>query len=163
MEVVIEPEPLLELSTGVLMLVATILVHGLGLRAITRRFSRAWSHVKTGTAHWRVNLLIAGIVGMLVALHILETLIFAAPIALSGILPSMRDSYIFVLESYTTLGEGAQRLPDRWRLLGPIIAMAGLFTFGWTGSVLVSVMGQVGRLDSAQAREQLDDPRTDVK
>ena len=54
----------------------------------------------------------------------------------------MRDSYYFVLESYTTLGEGNVTLPDRWRLLGPIIGMSGLFTFGWTGSVLVRGVGK---------------------
>ena len=41
----------------------------------------------------------------------------------------MRDSYYFVLESYTTLGEGTVSLPDRWRLIGSIMAMSGLFTF----------------------------------
>ena len=36
----------------------------------------------------------------------------------------MRDSYYYVLENYTTLYEGAVSLPDRWRLIGPIIAMS---------------------------------------
>ena len=66
-------------------------------------------------------------------------------------IPTMRDSYFFVLESYTTLGEGSVALPDRWRLIGPIIAMSGLFTFGWTGSVLVSIMNEFGKLDRARA------------
>jgi len=39
----------------------------------------------------------------------------------------MRDSYYYVLESYTTLGCNIS-LPDRWRLIGPIIGMSGLFT-----------------------------------
>jgi len=69
-----------------------------------------------------------------------------------GLIPSMRDSYYFVLENYTTLGEGNVRLPDQWRLLGPIIAISGLFTFGWTGSVLVSIMTEFGRLDRARAK-----------
>ena len=68
----------------------------------------------------------------------------------------MRDSYYYVLESYTTLGEGSISLPDRWRLVGPIIAMSGLFTFGWTGSVLVNIMTEFGKLDRVRAREMRD-------
>ena len=52
-----------------------------------------------------------------------------------------------MLESYTTLGEGTVTLPDSWRLIGPMIAMSGLFTFGWTGSVLVSVMSDFLKFD----------------
>jgi hypothetical protein len=78
-----------------------------------------------------------------------------------GLIPSMRDSYYFVLESYTTLGEGAVGLPDRWRLIGPIIAMSGLFTFGWTGSVLVSVMTEFGKFDRARAEGLNDQGRSD--
>jgi hypothetical protein len=74
-------------------------------------------------------------------------MVWAVPISAAGIIPSTRDSYYYVLESYTTLGEGNVSLPDRWRLLGPLIAISGLFTFGWTGSVLVSIMNKVGSYD----------------
>ena len=79
-------------------------------------------------------------IAALAVLHFAETLIWAVPLYVRDIIPSLRDSYYYVLESYTTLGEGNVTLPDRWRLLGPIIGMSGLFTFGWTGSVLVSIM-----------------------
>ena len=75
-----------------------------------------------------------------------------------GLIPSMRDSYYFVLESYTTLGEGAVSLPDRWRLIGPIMAMSGLFTFGWIGSFLVSIMTEFGKLDRLRAKKGPMDP-----
>ncbi len=45
-------------------------------------------------------------------------------------------------------------LPDTWRLLGPIIAMSGLFTFGWTGSVLVSIMTDFDKFDKLRARRE---------
>ena len=73
-----------------------------------------------------------------------------------GWIPSLRDSYYYILENYTTLGEGNISLPDRWRLIGPIIAMSGLFTFGWTGSVLVSIMTEFGKLDRVRAKKPTD-------
>ena len=79
-------------------------------------------------------------------------------------IPSLRDSYFFVLESYTTLGGGNVVLPDQWRLVGPMIGMSGIFTFGWTGSVLVNIMNEIGKLDRTQAtKDQRDSARADGK
>ncbi len=145
-------KPVLEIAVGTLILIVVIFVHGAGIRVINRRFSKSWIHMTRSTPHWRPNLLLAVTIASLAALHFAETLIWAIPISVRGLIPSMRDSYYFVLENYTTLGEGTIRLPDQWRLLGPIIAISGLFTFGWTGSVLVSIMTEFGRLDRARAK-----------
>ena len=146
------PNPVFEIVLGTLIMIVIIFVHGVGIRTINQRFSKSWIHVNSATPHWRINLLLAVTIGSLAALHFAETLLWAAPVSLMGLIPSMRDSYYFVLESYTTLGEGAVSLPDRWRLIGPIMAMSGLFTFGWTGSVLVSIMTEFGKLDRVRAK-----------
>jgi hypothetical protein len=39
--------------------------------------------------------------------------------------------------SNNTLGETSTVLPEKFRAIGPMIAISGLFTFGWTGSSLV--------------------------
>lgn len=145
------PFPLLEILVGLIGMIVVIFVHGTGIRWITRRFSALWVHVTPRTPNWRVDLYLIRAVGALAVLHLGETLIWAAPIQASGIIPSMRDSYYYVLESYTTLGEGTVQLPQHWRLLGPIIAMSGVFTFGWTGSVLVSVMVEFSKYDRTRA------------
>lgn len=144
----------LEVAVGIFGLIVIIFVHGVGIRTINRRFSDAWVNVSPDTPHWRVNLVLATTIAALSIVHLTETLIWAAPIHYAGIIPNLRDSYYYVLESYTTLGEDTLRLPDHWRLLGPIIAMSGLFTFGWTGSVLVSIMTEFGKLDRIRARKK---------
>ena len=146
-----QPSPLLELVAGTIGLIVVIFVHGVGMRLINRHFSDAWVRVTPTTAYWRVNLLLVLVIGALAVMHLLETLMWAGPLHSLGVIPSLRDSYYYVLESYTTLGEGDVSLPDPWRLVGPIIAMSGLFTFGWTASVLVSIMTEFGRLDRARA------------
>lgn len=146
------PDPLFEVAIGTMGLIVIIFVHGASIRTINRRFSDAWVRVTPATPHWRVNLLLAGVIAALSVVHFAETLMWAAPIHALGMIPSLRDSYYYVLESYTTLGEGAVALPNHWRLVGPIIAMSGLFTFGWTGSVLVSIMTEFGKLDRSRAR-----------
>ncbi len=150
------PRPYLEILLGTLILVVVIFVHGIGIRTINRRFNKSWARVHSATPHWRINSLLAVAIGSLTALHLVETLVWAIPISVAGLIPKMRDSYYYVLESYTTLGEGDVALPDQWRLIGPMIAMSGLFTFGWTGSVLVGIMTEFGKLDRKRANEQED-------
>ncbi len=152
MDGLLNPNPLLELGVGAFGLVVVIFIHGAGIRVINRRFSRAWVRIGPQTAHWRSELLLGLVIFSLTALHLFETLLWAWPLHLSDVIPNLRDAYFCVLESYTTLGAGRVELPERWRLIGPIIAMSGLFTFGWTASVLVSIMTSFGRMDSAQAR-----------
>jgi hypothetical protein len=148
------PDPIVEILVGLVGLVVTIFVHGAGLRIINRSFSGRWGQITPSTPHWRVNLFLAGIVAALSLTHFVETLIWAVPISTTGMIPEMRDSYFFVLQSYTTLGAGDVALPERWRLIGPIIAMSGLFTFSWTAGMLVSVMTEFSKLDRARAEKR---------
>ena len=158
----IPTDPVMEIAVGLVGLIAIIILHGIGIRFVNRLFSAAWVRVDARTPIWRINLILATALAALSMLHFVETMLWALPLSHAGIIPKLRDSYYFVLDRYTTLGEDALQLPNRWRLLGPIIAMSGLFTFGWTGSVLVSIMGELGRLDRARARRQ-DDASADER
>lgn len=153
------PGPFVEITAGIVGLVFLILCHGLGIRIINHYFTRAWVKVHTHTPGFHTNILMASLIAALAALHLLETLLWAVPIHIMGMMGSARDAYYYVLESYTTLGESQMALPQPWRLLGPIIAMSGLFSFAWTSSVLVSFMNEFIRLDIARAKSE--EPRPD--
>jgi hypothetical protein len=142
----------LEVAIGTVGLVIVMFFHGAAVRLINHHYSAAWVRVGAATPHWQVNFLLGLVVSAFTVVHLIETLIWAVPIHQLGFIPQLRDSYYFVLESYTTLGEGTVSLPEPWRLIGPIIAMSGLFTFGWTGSVLVGIMTEYGQLDRSRAR-----------
>lgn len=144
-------KPLFEITLGTSGMILIIFVHGIGLRIINQRFTGSWIRISEITPQWTINIVLAFTIGSLGALHFLETLFWAVPVSAFGLIPSMRDSYFYVLENYTTLGEGNVSLPYQWRLIGPIIAMSGLFTFGWTGSVLVNIMTEFGKADRKRA------------
>lgn len=150
-------QPLQEVLVGLMMLTAVIMVHGVLLRIVNWHFMRYWARVTVNTPRWSLNLALSVVVGLLAAIHLTETLIFTVPIVRLEIIPNGRDAYYYVLESYTTLGDGTISLPDDWRLLGPIIAMTGLFTFGWTGSMLVSILTQYSHIDRVQVKKIQDD------
>ena len=155
----VDPHPFVELFVGILFLTLNIFVHGAGVRSISQRFYRRWTKTGSNTPQWHINLIFAAVVGGFALLHLTETLVWALPIYASGAIPTFRDSYYFVLENYTTLGDDAVNLPQSWQLIGPVIAMAGLFTFGWTASVLVAIMSEFGKWDR-KTIGGFDEPRT---
>lgn len=143
--------PLLEMLVGLAILSIVILVHGFGVRLVYRHFTRTWS---LGKSTWHRNFVLSVATASLAALHLVVTLMWAWPIWWSGLIPGMRDAYFFVLENYTTLGDDTVSLPKAWRLIGPVIAISGLFNFGWTASIFVNMMHDVGTLDRAEARRE---------
>ena len=151
-ETLVATYPLLEMLVGLVILAVVILVHGIGVRLVYRHFTLTWERGGQQMNPWRYDVIVAVAAASLAALHLVVTLMWAWPIWLSGLIPGMRDSYFFVLENYTTLGGGTVNLPKGWRLIGPVIAISGLFNFGWTASIFVNMMRDVGSMDRAQAR-----------
>ncbi len=151
-----ENMPLVELAFSTLILMCILFVHGSGTRKVNYHFASSWIHIRAQASQGRANALLAVTIFFLISLHLVETLLWAVPIWALGLIPNPRDSYYYVLESYTTLGEGAVSLPYSWRLVGPMIAMSGIFTIGWTTGILVGIMSDLRRLDADQARETKD-------
>lgn len=145
-----------ELALSILFLVLIIGVHGWCLTVTSRHFSRRFARMSVDTADWRVRLLMASTISGLVVIHLFEALIWAVPIYLFGLVDTFRHCFVYVLESYTTLGSGDVSLPDGYQLIGPMIAMSGLFTFGWTGSSLVFVMGEILKLAERKAHKEIN-------
>lgn len=150
-----------EIGLGIAYLVFIITVHGWCLGTISSSFSTRWKRVTPHTSSWRVRFLVSSTIGLLAVTHFFETLLWTLPIWKLKAIPNLRDAYYYVLEAYTTLGEGTVALPNSWRLAGPIIAMSGLFTFSWTGSVLVYVMTETSRWQSQHGSPDPSNPEND--
>jgi hypothetical protein len=149
---IVDPNAFTELGFSILVLVVIIVLHGWGLSRVTSFFSGHFALYSAKTALWRISALTSATITLLVLLHLIETLLWTTPFFGLGVIPNFSNAYYFVLEAYTTLGEGNVLLPPTWRLAGPIIAISGLFTFGWTGSVLVYVMNEIGKLHATRSR-----------
>lgn len=153
-EALVSDYPLLELLIGLAILTVVILIHGNGVRLVYRHYTRTWEQRGERNSGWHYNVIVSVAAASLAALHLLVTLMWAFPIWWSGLIPGLRDAYFFVLENYTTLGDDTVSLPRAWRLIGPVIAISGLFNFGWTASVFVNIMRDVGTRDRAEARRE---------
>lgn len=138
--------PYADLLFGGGLLVAVVVLHGIGIRLITGHFrSRVRALSGRRTVGIRYDVLLGGVVFLLLLLHLAEIVVWTAALVNSGLASDWRLAAHFCANTYTTVGYGAPILPQAWSMVTPIIAMSGLFTFGWTGSVLVVYVGIIER------------------
>ena len=143
--------PAADLFFGGTMLILIVLVHAAGVRFATNYVVKRWQVIMQRPTAWRADLLMSSAVFVLLTLHLLEMVIWASALVYSGLVPNWRAAGFFAGNTYTTVGYGAFVLPAGWHMLAPIIAISGLFTFGWSGSVLVDLVGRCQKIkDAAQ-------------
>jgi len=141
-----EVVPGADIFVGAAMLIIIVLVHGVSMRIVQHRFVRRAKSVAQHPTVWRAELMFGCAVASLLGAHLIETGIWTTALVWGHLLPSWRAAAYFAGNTYTTVGYGTVALGESWKMLCPIIAISGLFTFGWTGSVLVDIVGRVGRL-----------------
>ncbi|MEP6942405.1 MAG: hypothetical protein ABI981_05690 [Betaproteobacteria bacterium] len=141
--------PAADLVFGTAMLLLIVLFHATGVRYVTSHVVRRSQLILQRPTTWRADLLMSGAVFMLLALHLAEIVIWAAALVYSGLVADWRAAGFFAGNTYTTVGYGAFVLPLGWHMLAPIIAISGLFTFGWSGSVLVDLVGRCQNIKDA--------------
>ena len=154
------PVPDFVFGGGMLLLI--VLIHATGMRMLTDRFEMRMQQLGPQGSTWRPDLLMGVVVLLMLLLHLAEIWVWSAALVYSGLVDNWRAAGFFAANTYTTVGYGNFVLPDGWHMLAPIIAMSGLFTFGWTGSVLVEIVRrcQAAKALALRARQHAkkDDP-----
>ena len=131
---------------GVLLLV--IMCHAFFIRLITSSFLKRSKALEAHPVLWRDDLLFITSVISLLTLHLVEIFLWTAALVFWEIVPDWAQAGYFAANCYTALGEPFS-LPHEWRVVPPIIAISGIFTFAWTASVLVDF---VARFNDLRAR-----------
>ncbi len=142
--------PLLEIFLGTLPLLATLFVHGAGMNVVQRGFRR--NRRNPHPSRLRDGVFFAATILVMVITHLSEIALWSGALIGLGAIASLRDAFYFVAGTYTTLGYGEGTLPAEWRLMAPMIAISGLFAFGWTTSVLMNLVAQVNADRDAEER-----------
>ena len=141
-----------DLLFGGAMLIVIMLVHATGVRTVTTRAARHSERLLEKPSMWRADLLMSVSVAMLLLLHVLEIVLWSTALVYSGLVPDWRIAGLFAGNTYTTLGYGNVPLARGWEMLAPLIAVSGLFSFGWSGSVLVDLVGRCQRIKDRAAQ-----------
>lgn len=120
----------------------TMVIHGWGMATtlITATSFDQWL-IDRNLKHYGVAVLILAAL-MIVSVHFLEVATWALFFYVTGAIKNLPDAFYFTLLEYVTLGS-SMNLPFRWRNLEGAIAMAGLLTFAWSTSVLMTLVARV--------------------
>src|SRR5258706_12338002 len=119
--------PVVELLLGTVPLIASVLIHGVGMGVVQHTFeTRGLPKYRAGK---RAGLVFAAMIVLMLVTHLAE--IFMWSVALVGIdaIAGFRDAFYYVAGTYTTLGYGEGTLPKEWRGVGPLISIPAPFAF----------------------------------
>ena len=134
-------KPLAAVGIGAIILVGIVMFHGFGLHTIMVSHERWRGRLFKHHAHLTGAAFVFGwAVFLMLALQIVEILIWALLLNRLGLIKNVHDVIYFCANAYTTLGMGKMELERSWRLISPIIGISGLFTFAWTTSALVDLV-----------------------
>jgi hypothetical protein len=134
--------PIWEIGIGTLLLLVVLFVHGAGMFSVQRAFNRSWPRIVAERHQFVRKLFMAAVVLGLMTIHFIEILLWAGTLYGLQAFPDLRTAFYYAGGAYTTYGSNEVNLPENWRLLGFIIATSGLFTFGWTTGILVSIVNK---------------------
>ena len=141
--------PVLEITLGTVPLILSLLIHGIGMSVVQRVFElRAIPQYR---AHGHAVVYFASVIVLMLVTHLAEIFMWSAVLVGIEAIPVFRDAFYYVSATYTTLGYGEGALPKAWRLLAPMIAISGLFAFGWTTGALFHFVTQASLIRAERA------------
>ena len=110
--------------------------HWLGLLVIRPVFQAILSRLGPH-GRWGQDVSLAVAILMLVSWLFLDVALCAALVRYHAGGGSFAQAFLFAIASFTTVGAETSDRGGLWSLAGPLIAMCGIFIFGWTTSFLV--------------------------
>lgn len=153
-------KPAVAIAVGSFFLVSIALFHGFSLHSILLQQRRIEQRLRLMRPHLVAALLLfGGTVFCMLALHIVEVMMWAFVLTHMGVILRAYDAIYFCANTYTTLGYGNVDVAPAWRNITPVIAISGLFTFAWTTSSLVGVVAVHRQLMDRLEEERVQEMR----
>lgn len=134
-----------QLASAALLTLLAVLVHGVGVLAISRQLGLGGERRKTRAFHIRTVAILGAVALMLFALHTIEIALFAAFYMAVGAIGTLEEALFFSASAYSTLGQPDFHFPTQWRLLGAIEGVIGFLMLGWSTAFFVTDMNKLLR------------------
>jgi hypothetical protein len=137
-----------QLLLGMLLIMATVLVHGMSLGYLIRFLDRIWPTFNTNFPRNGTPLFLSVTVLGIFLAHILEIWIWAVVFLWTGEVQNLESALYFSTVTFTTVGYGDVTLSEQWRLLGSVESANGMLLFGWSTAFIFEIMRYIWKLDS---------------
>jgi Ion channel len=117
-----------------------VAIHAVGLTVAYRWLDRSGDAPRTFR---RWTLLLIGITGWIVLVHLVEIAVWALFYTWTNSLPDLATAVYFSAVTYTTTGYGDLVLPAEWRLVGGVEALTGILMCGLSTGFFVAVISRI--------------------
>lgn len=140
----------LNLAIGLPLVVATVMIHFVGLIGLSSILRRKWEADKDRieSTLWQ-GIAIVIIVNGLFALHLIQVALYAVVYMLLGEFSTIEEAFYFSITTFTTVGFGDVTLDQSWRVLAGIESAIGFLLIGWSTAFLVSLTGRIRSIEAA--------------
>lgn len=130
-----------EVTWGIMLVAVSMVMHGFGM-LLTLRVSHALKPTLDRAKSFVLgisSLILAS--WMIIIVHLLEVMVWAYFFYWKDAIPHANKSlyFYFTLNEYTTLGSN-YNLDFKWRLLEGMLGTAGLLSFAWSTTVLLTLV-----------------------
>jgi len=130
---------LMQLTIGSVLVVITVLVHGVSLDIIVRAIRAIGMET---LIRWRLLLLSLFVLAVFSA-HVIEIWIWAVFYFFIEEIPTFKTALYFSTSSFTTVGYGDLTLSEEWRLLGSLESANGMILFGWSTAFIFAIIHRI--------------------
>jgi hypothetical protein len=124
---------------GCLILILCVVIHALFLWFVAFRSKR---HMVTAARNKQIvvaHLFFISYVLILLTSHMTQIYVWGSALYHSGVIQNLHTAMVYAGSTYTTVGFVADPLPVQWQLISVIMAVSGLFSFGWSTAMMFSI------------------------
>ena len=137
-----------QLIAAAFMVVATVMIHGVGLamlgRLLRRELHNEWELNLPRLSVRSVFVTLLAVIGMF-ALHGLEIWLYALAYLIGGAIPTLETSVYFSTISYAAIGFSDHYIAESWRLIAGIEGINGAVLLGWSTAFFVTMVVRMER------------------
>ncbi|MBX3577870.1 MAG: two pore domain potassium channel family protein [Rhizobiaceae bacterium] len=131
------------LVLGSLVISLCVLIHTIGLMALTRALGRVSGHLRIGHHRSRMLIMVFIVLGVFAVLTV-EVWLWAGMHYALGVVDGFEASLYFSLVTFSTVGYGDLVPSSGWRLFAALEGVSGFLLIGWSTAYLIAAGVRVG-------------------
>lgn len=124
------------LLVGCAAMLICLLLQATAAHAVSLQFKPKIEALQAHRKHYRAQLIFLASALLLLASHLCQIYVWGGALWLSGAEENRHIALVFAGSTYTTVGFANDPLPVDWQLTTIIMATSGLFSFGWSTSIM---------------------------
>jgi len=134
---------LANLAAGTILIALTVIIHTIGLIAVTRVMDWFVSTFRWHGRRSRVLAMITVVLGLFAVMTV-EIWLWALAYLLTGAFGNFETALYFSTVAFSTLGFGDVIAAQEWRLFAAMEGVNGFLLIGWSTAYLVSAGTRIG-------------------